>query len=112
MQIETRSIPPLTANRLYSLGGFACIYREGLKHYSGLHLVASASENCAWLHIEERKKPRPFNISQSRLAPIQIHLSHDEQLLELGDELVNVLHTEIVEPDDSGKLLSNDAKQT
>lgn len=96
---------------MYSSGDFAFIYGEGLKNYTGPHLLASADGKCARLQIGESTEPRYFNISQLGPAPIQRHPSCDEQLSRLGDGLGKVLHTEVVGPGDSRAFVFNDVKR-
>ena len=65
-----RTIPPPAADQKYMPGDFVYVYREGIKHYTGPHLVASVDGKQVRLHVGEHTGPRAFNITQVRPAPL------------------------------------------
>ena len=113
MQVQggIRSIPPPAADRKYSTGEFAYVYREELKHYTGPHLIASVEDKCVRLHVGERTGPRSFKVSQLRPAPVTRHPIYDEQVMELDDGPPTDLHTEVQHPRDPRAGLFDDAKR-
>jgi len=75
-----RSIPPPACDHKYMPGDFFYVYREGVKHYTGPHLIASVYGKQVRLHVGENTGPREFNIAQLRPAPLARLQSMDEIL--------------------------------
>lgn len=55
VQKRIRIIPTPAAIHVYSPGEFAYIYREGRKHHTGQHLIASVDGKCAQLYFREHR---------------------------------------------------------
>ena len=52
-----KTIPPPAADHKYMPGDFVYVYREGVKHYTGPHLVASVDGKQVRLYIGESTGP-------------------------------------------------------
>ena len=106
-----RSIPPPAADRKYMSGDYVYVYREGLKHYTGPHLVASVDRKRIRIHLGERTGPRMFNIAQLRPAPIPRLESYDEVHSERESYEPRILCSEPVENGDPREHLLDEAKR-
>ena len=89
-----KSILPPAADHRYMPGDFLYVYREGVKHYTGPHLVASVEGKQVRLHVGEHTGPRSFNISQLRPAPLTRLQSMDEILTADNIGPPRILYTE------------------
>lgn len=75
-----RSIPPPASDHVYYPDNYAYVCLDWLKYLTGPHFIALFYSTCFRLHVGDRTGPRAFNFAQSRPAPVQRHISYDEQL--------------------------------
>lgn len=94
VQRDVRSILPSASNHFYYPGDFTYVYREGLKQFSGPHLMASVHGTYVQPYLEEWTGPRAFNNALSRLAPVQICPTYDEKLSLIESILISVRQSE------------------
>ncbi len=57
---DIRAIPPPAVRHKFVPGDFAYVYREGLKHYTGPHRIASVNGKDVRVHTGEHSGPRSF----------------------------------------------------
>lgn len=106
-----RTLPPPAADHKFLPGDFVYLYREGVKHYTGPHLVASVEGKQIRIHVGDRTGPREFNISQVRPAPLTRIKSMDEILTSDKAGTHRVLYTEVLRHGDPRTPLFDDAKR-
>ena len=106
-----RSIPPPACDHKYMPGDFVYLYREGVKHYTGPHLVASVDDKQIRIHVGDRTGPRSFNITQVRPAPITRLHSMDEVLTADNTGPPRILYTEVLTRGDPREKCFDDAKR-
>lgn len=111
VQRGIKSLPPAAADHKFLPGDYAYVYREGLKHYTGPHLIASVEQKCARLHLGEITGLRAF-IAQLRPAPIARQETYDESIAADDEsEARSVLFTETLNPGDPREIHFDDAKR-
>lgn len=103
-----KKIPPPSSDHVYRPGDFAYVYREGIKQYTGPHMIATVDGKSVRLHLGEKFGPRPFNISQIRPAH---NNPHSEENLEKLLNSHGILWTEIIPTGDDRESLFHDAKK-
>ena len=109
----TKTIPPPAADHKYMPGDFVYVYRDGFKHYTGPHLVASVDGNQVRLYVGEGTGPRAFNIAQLKPALLARLQSMDEMITSDNTGPLRVLYTENLSIQDprSHSTLFDDAKR-
>ena len=108
LKLAARKPPPPVTNLQFKPGGFAYVYREKLRHYTGPHLIASVHGKSARLHVGERTGPREFNIAQLKHAPMPNF--HTTGLVE-PNYPQRILYTEIIPQNDPRASLFDEAKR-
>lgn len=101
-----KKIPPPTSDHVYSPGDFVYVYREGLKQYTGPHMIATVDQKSVRLHLGEKTGPRSFNISQIRPTNFREH--HEQQFEELINEF-GILFSEVIPTGDPREAFFDDA---
>lgn len=96
-----RTTPTPASDHKYVPGDFLYLHREGVKHYTGPHLVASVDDKHIRIHIGDRTGTRSVNITQVRPARITLLQSVDEVLTADTTGPPRVLYTEVLDPGDS-----------
>ncbi len=101
--------PLLPPRHKFLPGDFAYVYREGLKHYTGPHLIASVHGKEVRVHTGESSGPRSFNVAQLRPADVVRSSDLPPPPDPASQGPPRVLYTEDVLPGDPRESLFGDA---
>lgn len=71
-----RKLLPRSVHPLFSPGDFLYVYREGLKYYSGPHMIATVDGKQAQIHLGGQTGPSFFNISQVKAIQVKQNLEN------------------------------------
>lgn len=83
LQHGVRSIPPPASDHVYFPDNYAYVCLDWLKYLTGPHFIALFHSICFRLHVGDCTDPTAFDFAQSRPAPVQRHISYDEQLCQV-----------------------------
>ena len=108
IRLAARKPPPPAAKLQFAPGDMVFVYRERLKQFTGPHMIASIHGKQARLHVGEKTGPREFNLSQ--LRPSSLPNSYIDGNSD-PTYPTQILHTEIISPNDPRSKLFDQAKK-
>lgn len=111
VQKSLRLLPFPASDHNYSRDDFAYVYREGIKQYTGPHLIESIAGKSVIQQVGERCRPRWLNIAQLGPASISRHPTFDEKLVAMEIDLPRILHKEKIQKHDARASQFDDAKK-